>query len=57
MTNEIRFTFFEESVHPFLVIFAVINRAAHPLNTFKFIGVHGVCFAQYTQLFFDNGNG
>lgn len=57
MTNEIRFTFFEESVHPFLVIFAVIHRAAHPLNTFKFIGVHGVCLAQYTQLFFDNGNG
>lgn len=44
MINEIRFTFFEESVYFFLVIFVVIYRAAYFLNTFKFIGVYGVCF-------------
>ncbi len=56
MTNENMLNVDEEIVHPFLVILAVILRATHPLDTGKFIWVHGVCFAQYTQLVIDNGD-
>ena len=53
MANKIRFTFFHKRVHPFLIILAVVHRAAHALNALEFVRVHGVCFAQHAQFFFD----
>ena len=32
MADKIRFTFFHKRVHPFLIILAVVHRAAHALN-------------------------
>ena len=57
MADKIRFTFFHKRVHPFLIILAVIYRAAHALNALEFVRVHGVCFAQHAQFFFDDGDG
>ena len=56
MANKIWFTFFHKRVHPFLIILAVVHRAAHALNTLELIGIHGVRFTQHAQFFFDDGD-
>jgi len=54
MADELRFTFFHKRAHAFLIILAVVDGAAHPLNTFELIGIHGVRLAKHAQLFLND---
>ena len=54
MADEFRFTLFHKRAHAFPIILTVVDGAAHSLNTFELIGIHGVRLAKHAQFFLND---